>query len=29
MHLIVLLSDVDQAKTHFDPFRDSFNLGAR
>jgi hypothetical protein len=29
MHQIVLLGDVDQAEAHFDPFRDSFILGAR
>jgi cytochrome b len=29
MHLIVLLGDVDQAEARFDPFGDSFNIGAR
>jgi hypothetical protein len=29
MHVIVLLGNVDQAKTYFNPFEDSFNLGAR
>jgi hypothetical protein len=28
-HLIVFQGDLDQAKAHFNPFGDSFNLGAR
>jgi hypothetical protein len=27
--LIIILGDNDQAKAHFDPFEDTFNLGAR
>jgi hypothetical protein len=27
-HVIVLLGNMDQVEAHFDPFGDSFNLGA-